>query len=236
MNRLLLAVLLASPLMAQVVVNDFAFHVVAPPTLTLVAPGTTLPSATGNVTYSQALAPFFTITGGVAPYRFEQTTPLLGLTTNSQGTTISGAPRIGPGSAEVSFVVVDANGATSNATFIGIVILQNPLAFSTPSLPAWTVGRPYQQPVNVEGGSGFYRFTENEGNNYPPGIQPDLKLACPAFAQNPIGNYFISGQASLVGGSGPATYSLGSSSTLPPGLSFSSSGLLSGVIGGGGFF
>ncbi len=310
MNRLLLAVLLASPLMAQVVINNFTFptatrtgtygpfqltgqgganewlisggnfpagltlslggsvsgtvtaapgpytftvlaqqfaggpsgtrdftiNVVAAPSLSLFSPGISLPNATGNVPYSQVLAPFFNISGGVAPYRFVQNTSLLGLTTNSQGTTISGAPRLGPGSAEISFSVVDANGATSNATFIGILILQNPLAFTTPSLPAWTVGRPYHQPVNAQGGSGFYRFTENEGNNYPPGIQPDLKLACPAFVQNPIGNYFISGQASLVGGSGPATYSLGAGSTLPPGLSFSSSGLLSGIIGGGGFF
>lgn len=205
--------------------RTFMITVVPQPTL---APGAApLPTATGNVAYNAALAAFFTITGGVAPYRFQFTSnSVTGLALNPPGTALTGVPRVGTDSYVMFFLVVDANGATSNEAGIPINVTQLALSFATTTLPSWTINRPYFNSIAAQNGMGYYNY--GSAGNPPPGLRQILKSSCPAEPVIAISGTALRTTANLSGGASPYTYQQ-TAGNFGLGVSFSAAGVLAGT-------
>lgn len=208
--------------------RNFTLTVVGQPSLSLFSPGVTLPPATGNVLYNAPLASLFTITGGAPPYAFELVSSLPGLVMNSGGTAIVGVPRLAPTTTSVQVRVRDVNNAVSSAVPISIQVLANTLALP-PTISDWTVSRNIGLPIGGSGGSGYYNYSLATGS-LPPGMSADLKLGCPGGldATTLVVGTFNSLWTPMVGGTTGPQFALRSGSSLPPGMSYSPNGHLTG--------
>lgn len=203
---------------------NLSINVNAAPTLSLVSPGATLPTATANVFYSQNVTSFFNISGGTPPFTFVQQPNFpLGLSTTNN--IMSGVVRLTPQSTSVNFTVSDANGVQSAPVPIPITIAANALALNPATLPNWTVGRPYSNLVSGDAGIGYYRYNITSGST-PPGLVLDERLACPDLSGNLNLGASTSAWASLVGGVGTVTFS--SPDVVAP-MTLSPAGRLSGT-------
>ncbi len=209
----------------------FSINVVAPLTLAPAFNVTSLPAAVGNVPYNVVLADYYSVTGSAPPFRFQLGAGgVPGLSVNAAGTNYAGTPLVPSFTGEVAFRVTDANGAVSNQSFLLINASSTGLSISTPSLPAWTVNRPYFSSIVSSGGTGAYTYNLANGSP-PPGLAPDLKLSCPEQVDTIQFGFlrYYRGTLSLTGGTMPYTYR-NFGEFLPPGLSLSSSGVLSGPL------
>lgn len=208
--------------------RDFTINVVGAPTLTRIAAEDMLPVAFGNVPYSTNLNNHFTIAGGVSPTRYEIVSGPAGFYIDPNGNFLSGAPRVASGTYSFTFVARDANNGSSNSSQISIAVENNVVTALTSSLPNWTVGRPYFAPISAGDGAGFYTWNQVT-SSLPTGVAMDPKLACPTLANGtPYQvNRFLQTTAGLSGGPTLHTFSL-ISGALPPGITLSSTGTLTG--------
>jgi hypothetical protein len=137
----------------------------------------TLPNGTLNVPYSETLS----AAGGAAPYTYVVSSGHLpaGLTL-SPGGTISGTPK--PSgiprpvmSSNFGVTATDSNGATGTQKYTLSVVASgsgttsSPLAVTTTSLPAGTVGTAYSVTLAASGGTLPYSWTLASGS-IPPGL------------------------------------------------------------------
>ena len=207
--------------------DERTFTITVVPQPTLVAGAAPLPTATGNVAYNAALAGFFTIAGGVAPYRFQFiTNPIMGLVVNPPGAALTGVPRVDADFYSIVFSVVDANGATSNGASIPINVAQLALSFATTTLPSWTINRPYFNSIAAQNGMGYYNY--GGAGNAPPGLRQILKSSCPAEPVIETAATAFRTTADLSGGAGPYVYEQ-TTGNFGGGVVLSGSGVLAGT-------
>jgi hypothetical protein len=95
-----------------------------------------------------------TASGGQAPYRWSATGAPPGLSVGADGV-ISGVPTRA-GSYTLTAHLVDANGATKDAT-VALVVYPR-LAIATARLPAALSGRPYSAKIAIRGGAPGFRW------------------------------------------------------------------------------
>lgn len=110
----------------------------------------TLPSWTQNVAYSQTLA---NNGGGVAPLVYSHTAGTLpiGITLSNTTTgTLSGTPSA-PGSYSFTIALTDNNGISTSKEFT--IVINQPMAMTTSSLPDGTPGTLYSQSLGLLGGT-----------------------------------------------------------------------------------
>ena len=122
-----------------------------------------LPNGTQGVAYSQT----FGASGGTAPYTFARTAGSLptGLTLTSGGV-LSGTPTAS-GIFNFDVQATDPSFNTGTTSY-SVTINLAPLTINPPSLPAATVGTPYNQTVVASGGTAPYSYTLLSGST-PPG-------------------------------------------------------------------
>ncbi|WP_031500830.1 Ig domain-containing protein [Bryobacter aggregatus] len=205
--------------------RNFSIRVVAPPTLT--ATQSSLPNAVANTPYSVTLASYFTVNGGVAPYKFQyEYSPVSGLNLNSAGTILSGAAHVAPNTYVFSLYVRDANHAISNVANINLTVTSLPLQISTSTLPNWTVNQPYFGVIQSANGIGAYRYSAT--GSLPPGVVNIPKANCPLLPTNPVAGRYFQAQASLSGGTGPYRFWI-TNADPPLQLTMNSAGTLSGA-------
>ncbi|HWX65383.1 MAG TPA: putative Ig domain-containing protein [Rhodanobacter sp.] len=136
---------------------------------TVVLNPASLPGATAEVAYSQAL----TASGGTAPYTYTISSGALpvGLALNSGGT-LSGTPTVS-GSFTFTAQVTDSStgaGAPFSATRSYTLVVAAPAVSITPaSLPAAQAGASFTQQLTATGGNGTYTFALTAGS-LPAGI------------------------------------------------------------------
>ena len=129
--------------------GEFTLTVTPPP---LVIGTRTLPNGTVGSAYDATLA----ATGGVAPYVWTVTGAPEGVTAASNGI-LSGTPTQA-GSYTLNARVADAKGTITSASFILTVAIP-PLAVSTATLPAATVGTAFNTTLAATGGVSPYTFS-----------------------------------------------------------------------------
>jgi uncharacterized protein (TIGR03437 family) len=119
---------------------------------------TSLPPGQLNAAYSQTLV----AAGGTAPYTYNVTAGALpaGISVSSSGQ-ITGTPTAS-GSFPVTIAVTDSTSAVASFNLV-FVIAANPLAITTNSLGAATVGVAYSQILSATGGTAPYTFTISGG-------------------------------------------------------------------------
>ena len=148
---------------------------IVPPPATLTITTTTLPSGTVGQAYSRPVQ----ATGGTGPFTWTISAGSLpqGLNINPNTGVISGTPTAAVTS---SFTVrVQDSGGQSDTQALSITINTvppppNPPSITTTSLPAGSVGIPYNQPVQVTGGTGALTFSLVAGSGtLPAGLNID---------------------------------------------------------------
>jgi uncharacterized protein YhjY with autotransporter beta-barrel domain len=124
----------------------------------------TLPNGTQGVAYSQT----FGASGGTAPYTFARTSGALppGLSLTSGGV-LSGTPTAS-GTFNFNVQATDPSFNTGTTSY-SLTINLTPLTINPPTLPAATVGTPYNQTVVASGGTAPYSYVVLSGSP-PPGI------------------------------------------------------------------
>jgi hypothetical protein len=161
---------------------------------------TSLPEATGDVSYSEKLA----ASGGIAPYAWSVTQGALpaGLNLNPATGAISGKPTA-PGAASFTVGVSDGENPPASASAdLSIIVTVAPLAITTVSvLPAATPGVPYSVKLAAAGGLTPYSWSITQGS-LPAGLK--LHTATGVISGTPS-----SGSGSGIGvgkGKGSATF------------------------------
>jgi subtilisin family serine protease len=134
---------------------------VPPPVITT----TSLPGGSVGVSYSQTLQ----ASGGSPPYSWSLESGGLpaGLTLSPSTGAITGTPTSG-GTSSFTVKVTDA-AAQSDTQALSIVVAVAPLAITTSSLPAATVGVSYSQTLQASGGAAPYTWSRTAGN-LPKGL------------------------------------------------------------------
>src|SRR5262249_46177943 len=122
-----------------------------------------LPTALMGSPYSRALA----ATGGMSPFQWSVASGSLPAgVAPSAGGTLSGTPSVA-GDFTFAAQVTDSLGGTDTQSFT--LTVTAPLAVTTASLPAGTVGTSYSQSVTANGGAGGYTWSRSAGS-LPPGL------------------------------------------------------------------
>ena len=143
-----------------------------PPVPPTISGPASLPSGTVNQTYPNTT---LTASGGTAPYTWDPAvSPPLpnGLSWDAATQTISGIPLNGSqGTTSHTFTVRDSTNPvlTGTRTYQLTIVLPAPPTITTTTLPNGTVGTPYNQTLQVTGGSGNLTWTISEGS-LPPGL------------------------------------------------------------------
>jgi hypothetical protein len=124
---------------------------------------TSLPGGTAGTAYSASI----TASGGLTPYTYSATGLPSGLSINSSTGAIAGTPAAS--SVGIASVVITVNDSTqptaqSATVTLSIVIVAatpppSPLAITTTSLPAGTVGDSYSASINATGGTKPYTYS-----------------------------------------------------------------------------
>ena len=131
---------------------------------------TSLPAATGGVSYSARLA----ASGGLKPYTWSVTQGSLpaGLTLVPATGLIAGRPSVA-GTASFTVQVGDAeNPAATASANLSITVTVNPLTVTTAALPAATADVSYSAKLAVSGGIAPYTWSVTQGS-LPAGLKLD---------------------------------------------------------------
>lgn len=129
---------------------------------------TTLPEGVINAAYSSTA--FLTATGGTAPYTWSISLGSLpnGLQLNSSTGQITGTPTQ-TGTAAFTAKVTDSSTPTQTTTANLSITINNPLAITTTTLPAGSVGTTYSATLAASGGVPPYSWTVSSGD-LPAGL------------------------------------------------------------------
>jgi hypothetical protein len=119
-------------------------------------------------------------TGGRGPYRWSATGAPPGLSVGSDGV-ISGVPARA-GSFTLAAHLVDASGATKDATLVLVVYPR--LSIATKRLPVAVAGRAYRAKIAIRGGAPAFRWTIARGT-LPRGLR--LAVGTGTIAGTPVG-------------------------------------------------
>ena len=194
-------------------------------TIVIIAPAlvistTTLPSGTQGTAYSSTLA----ATGGTTPYTWTVASGSLpaGLTLSGSGTSwkISGTPT-SHGTSNFTLQVADSSSPQQTKTqSYSITIANNAtLGIVTTVLPFATIGMPYNQIIQTNGGGKLPITWTLSSGSLPPGLVLDAEgkiSGLPSYA----GRYDISIMATDSNGCfGSANYELVVVSSVPPSIS-----------------
>ena len=139
-------------------------------TKTVTVTTTSLPAATGGVSYSARLA----ASGGLKPYTWSITQGSLpaGLTLVPATGLIAGRPSVA-GTASFTVQVGDAeNPAATASANLSITVTVNPLMVTTAALPAATADVSYSAKLAVSGGIAPYTWSVTQGS-LPAGLKLD---------------------------------------------------------------
>jgi Putative Ig domain len=139
-------------------------------TKTVTVTTTSLPAATGGVSYSARLA----ASGGLKPYTWSITQGSLpaGLTLVPATGLIAGRPSVA-GTASFTVQVGDAeNPAATASANLSITVTVNPLTVTTAALPAATADVSYSAKLAVSGGIAPYTWSVTQGS-LPAGLKLD---------------------------------------------------------------
>jgi large repetitive protein len=117
----------------------------------------TLPSASLNTAYSQAL----TFNGGTAPvsWTISSGTPPAGFTLDPSTGILSGTPTAA-GSSTFTVTATDAKSLSVSQTY---TLVTSNIVITPATLPAATTGTPYSQPLSATGGTAPYSWTVTSG-------------------------------------------------------------------------
>ncbi|HZU95871.1 MAG TPA: putative Ig domain-containing protein [Planctomycetota bacterium] len=132
--------------------------------------GSTLPSATVGVVYTQT---FTVVSGGTPPFTFQPTGLPPGFAFTTESTTsgaLSGTPtQAGTGTFELN--VLDAKNQVTTVDYALTIFnaAGSTITISPSTLPSGTHGMPYIE--NISAGSGTAPFTWTVSGNVPPGLQ-----------------------------------------------------------------
>ena len=156
--------------------KQLSITITSPMTITV-----TLPSLYVNSAASFAL----NAAGGTLPKLWSSSTLPTGLTLDTNTGIVSGPPTTA-GTYAVVFTVTDTTGRTATST--QTLTVNALVSVSTASLPSWTLGRAYNQPMTATGGVGPYTWSIS-GGSLPVGITLAPATGVLSGTPTAIGNY-----------------------------------------------
>jgi hypothetical protein len=126
-------------------------------------------SSLGNLNLGVDLQTNLTAAGGNPPYTWSSTNLPSTFTLQPNGSFSTGYFNLGAGPGSFDVTVTDSISGTATASISYNVVVPPPLVISTTTLPAATVGQPYNQVISASGGTGA-PYLWSLVDTLPPGL------------------------------------------------------------------